>query len=116
VISLARFSIRRPNVSLAAWLVVAVALSVIGLGVAGTLSPSITVVPGTQSSRAEQLASAQFGPTQLVPILIEGPKQNSTVRARGWSPRSRRVHRRASFPRGTLAPRARGYAPSRPPR
>jgi len=75
VISLARFSIRRPKASLAAWLVIAVALSVIGFGVAGTLSPSVTVVPGTQSSRAQQLASAQFGPTQLVPILLEGPKQ-----------------------------------------
>jgi len=75
VVSLARFSIRRPKLALAAWVGVAVALSVIGLGVAGTLSPSITVVPGTQSARAEQLASAQFGPTQLVPILLEGPKQ-----------------------------------------
>ena len=75
MISLARFSIRRPRASLALWLAVAVVLSVIGFGVAGTLSPSITVVPGTQSSRAQQLASAQFGPTQLVPILLEGPKQ-----------------------------------------
>jgi RND superfamily putative drug exporter len=75
MISLARFSIRRPKASLVAWLVVGVALSVIGLGVARTLSPSVTVVPGTQSSRAHQLANAQFGPTQLVPILLEGPKQ-----------------------------------------
>jgi putative drug exporter of the RND superfamily len=75
MISLARFSIRRPKASLVAWLIVGVALSVIGLGVARTLSPSVTVVPGTQSSRAQQLANAQFGPTQLVPILLEGPKQ-----------------------------------------
>ena len=58
-----------------AWLVLAVGLSVVGFGVAGTLSPSVTVVPGTQSLRAQQLANAQFGPTQLVPILLEGPKQ-----------------------------------------
>ena len=75
MISLARFSIRRPKASLAAWLAIGVALSLIGFGVAGTLSPSVTVVPGTQSSRAQQLADAQFGPTQLVPILLEGPKQ-----------------------------------------
>ena len=31
-------------------------------------------MPGTQSSRALRLANAQFGPTQLVPILLEGPK------------------------------------------
>jgi hypothetical protein len=47
---------------------------VIGFGVSKTLSPSIQVVPGTQSSRAQQLASAQFGPTPLVPILLEGPR------------------------------------------
>ncbi len=74
MLSLAQFSIRRPKVALAVWLVVALVLSVIGFGVDRALSPSITVVPGTQSSRAQQLANAQFGPTQLVPILLEGPK------------------------------------------
>jgi hypothetical protein len=39
-----------------------------------TPAPSVTVVPGTQSARAQQLANAQFGPTQLVPIVLEGPK------------------------------------------
>jgi RND superfamily putative drug exporter len=74
MITLARLSIRRPKTAIAAWLVVAVALTLIGLGVSNTLSPSITVVPGTQSSSAERLANAQFGPSQLVPILLEGPK------------------------------------------
>ncbi|HUA49886.1 MAG TPA: MMPL family transporter [Solirubrobacteraceae bacterium] len=75
MISIARYSIRRPQASLAAWLVIAIALSMIGLGVASSLSPSVTVVPGSQSARAQRLANAQFGPTQLVPILLEGPKQ-----------------------------------------
>ena len=74
MITLARFSIRRPKLALAAWLVTAAVLTLIGLGVSSTLSPSVTVVPGTQSSRADQLAKATFGPTQLVPILLEGPK------------------------------------------
>jgi putative drug exporter of the RND superfamily len=74
MVSLARFSIRRPKLALAVWLVVGVALTLIGLGVSSSMSPSVTVVPGTQSSRAQQLANAQFGPTQLVPILLEGPK------------------------------------------
>ena len=74
MLSLARFSIRRPTVALGGWLVVAAVLTLIGLGVPGSLSPSITVVPGTQSSRAEKLATATFGPTQLVPILLEGPR------------------------------------------
>jgi X-X-X-Leu-X-X-Gly heptad repeat protein len=74
MLTLAKLSIRRPKVALAAWLALAAALSVIGFGVSKTLSPSITVVPGTESARAQQLAGAHFGPSQLVPILLEGPK------------------------------------------
>jgi RND superfamily putative drug exporter len=74
MISLAKLSIRRPKVALTIWLTTAVVLTLIGLGVSSSLSPSITVVSGTQSSRAQQLANAQFGPTQLIPILLEGPK------------------------------------------
>ena len=73
MLTLSRFSIRRPWTALAVWIVVAAVLTAIGFGVAGSLSPSITVVPGTASSRAERLANAQFGPSQLVPILLEGP-------------------------------------------
>jgi RND superfamily putative drug exporter len=74
MLALARMSVRRPKAALAGWLVYAVALALIGFGVDNALSPSITVVPGTQSSHAQQLANAQFGPSQLVPILLEGPK------------------------------------------
>jgi X-X-X-Leu-X-X-Gly heptad repeat protein len=73
MLTLARWSIRQPKAAVAAWLVTATVLAVIGFGVSSALSPSITVVPGTQSSRAQQLANAQFGPSQLVPILLEGP-------------------------------------------
>lgn len=73
MLSLARFSIHRPKTALAIWSVVAVVLVVIGLIASSTLSPPVTVVPGTASARAERLAGAQFGPTQLVPILVEGP-------------------------------------------
>lgn len=74
MLTLARLSIRHPKAMLIGWLAVAAVLTLIGLGVSNTLSPSVTVVPGTQSSRAQQLANAQFGPTQLVPILLEGPR------------------------------------------
>ena len=74
MIRLAKLSIRRPKSALAAWLIVGAALSVIGFGVSKSLSPSITVVKGTESARAEKLAGAKFGPSQLVPILLEGPK------------------------------------------
>jgi len=53
---------------------VAAVLSLIGLGVSHSLSPSITIVPGSESSRAEDLARSEFGPSVLVPILLEGPR------------------------------------------
>lgn len=74
MISLAKLSIRRPKASLAMWLIVGLALSLVGFGVTKALSPMITVVPGTESARAEKLAGAKFGPTQLVPIMLEGSK------------------------------------------
>jgi RND superfamily putative drug exporter len=74
VLRLARLSIRHPRPALAAWAVLALFLTLVGMGVAGSLSPSITVVEGTDSSRAEHLAEAEFGPSVLVPILLEGPK------------------------------------------
>ena len=73
MISLAKLSIRRPRTAIAVWLIAGIALSVIGFGVSKSVSPSVTVVPNTQSSRATALANAQFGPSQLVPILLEGP-------------------------------------------
>jgi X-X-X-Leu-X-X-Gly heptad repeat protein len=48
-------------------------LSLIGLGVSKSTSPTITVVPGTEASRAQHLADTHFGPSVLVPILLEGP-------------------------------------------
>ncbi len=73
VVRLARLSIRKPRAMLAASVVLAVVLGAIGLGVAHSLSPTIVVVSGTESSRAQSLANAQFGSTQLVPILLRGP-------------------------------------------
>ncbi len=73
MLHLARLSIRKPRAMLAASLAVAVALGAVGLGVSHSLSPSIVVVSGTESSRAQELANARFGPTQLVPILLQGP-------------------------------------------
>ena len=73
MLRLARISIRRPRAALAAWALVAAALVLIGLGVSHSLSPSITVVPGSESSRAQRLSQGEFGPSVLVPILLEGP-------------------------------------------
>jgi putative drug exporter of the RND superfamily len=84
MIRLARYSIRRPRETLLGWGALTVVLALIGLGVAHSLSPSIVVVPGTESSRAQQLASAHFGPTQLVPILLQvAPAQRAQLEREG---------------------------------
>ncbi len=74
MISLAKWSIRRPKTALAIWLLVAAGLVWLGFGVTNTMSPTITVVKGTESARAQTLADAQFGQSQLVPILLEGDR------------------------------------------
>ena len=74
MIRLARFSTRRPFVAFAIWLAVAAALAAIGLGVSYSLSPTIVVVPGSETARAEHLAESNFGPSVLVPVMLEGPK------------------------------------------
>jgi X-X-X-Leu-X-X-Gly heptad repeat protein len=73
VIRLARLSLRHPVFSLASLCAIGLALSLIGLGVSKSVSPTITVVPGTEASRAQHLADTHFGPSVLVPILLEGP-------------------------------------------
>ncbi|QEC49803.1 MMPL family transporter [Baekduia soli] len=73
MLRLALLSIRRPVPTLLVWLAVAAALTVAGLGVSHSLSPSVVTVPGSESSRAQTLADRQFGPSVLVPILLQGP-------------------------------------------
>ncbi|HEX8715214.1 MAG TPA: MMPL family transporter, partial [Solirubrobacteraceae bacterium] len=74
MLRLAALSIRKPEITLIASVVVAIALGAIGFGVSHSLSPSIVVVSGTESSRAQTLANSHFGSTQLVPILLRGPR------------------------------------------
>jgi RND superfamily putative drug exporter len=72
MIALAKFSLRRPRIALAGWVVVAAVLSVIGLSVDQYVSPQV-YASKTESYEAQQLADAKFGPTQNVLILLEGP-------------------------------------------
>ncbi|HEU4975263.1 MAG TPA: MMPL family transporter [Baekduia sp.] len=74
MLRLARLSIARPRIALALWAAVAIALALIGFGISDALSPSKTAVSGSESARAVHLANAEFGPSQLVPVLLEGPK------------------------------------------
>lgn len=73
---LARIAVRRPIIALSLAVIVIGALGLVGLGVSSSVSPTVTVVPGTQASRAQHLAEAQFGPSVLVPILLEGPARS----------------------------------------
>lgn len=75
MLRLAKVSIRFPIQAVVVWAFIAFALAAVGLGVSRSLSPSVTVVPGSESSRAQQLARDEFGPSVLVPILLEGPKR-----------------------------------------
>ena len=75
MLRLARIAIRHPKSTLAVWVVFAVVMVGIGLNVAGGLSPSVTTVAGSESSRAQTLADQRFGPSVLVPILLQGPKR-----------------------------------------
>jgi uncharacterized membrane protein YdfJ with MMPL/SSD domain len=73
MLRLATTAIRHPRATLLVWLVVGGILAAIGLGVEHQLSPSVTVIPGTQASQAQTIAEDQFGPSTLVPILLQGP-------------------------------------------
>jgi RND superfamily putative drug exporter len=75
MVHLARLAIRRPLAALITATAAVVALALVGLGLTGAVSPSITTVPGTQAYHAEHLVDAEFGPSVLVPILLEGPQR-----------------------------------------
>ena len=84
MLRLARISIARPRAALLSWGVIVIALSVVGLGVAHSLSPSIVVVPGTESSRAQRYADAHFGAHPARADPAPGARaRSSTARDRG---------------------------------
>ena len=92
MIRIARSSIRRPRTAVALWLVIAVALGLVGTQLESRFSPSILVAKGTPSAQAHDLAEGYFGDSQLTPIMLSGPakqidRQGATLvahlRARG---------------------------------
>jgi RND superfamily putative drug exporter len=58
---------------LAAAFVLMVVLGAIGVGVEGKLSPTTLNIPGTPSSRADQMLREHFGDTAPFAILLQGP-------------------------------------------
>jgi putative drug exporter of the RND superfamily len=68
-------ALRRPKTVLASWLALAAFLAILGLDVESRLTQSILVIPGTESDRAVQLATDEFGQSVTTPILLEGPSR-----------------------------------------
>jgi putative drug exporter of the RND superfamily len=66
-------TLRHPRAVLAAAAIVLAALGVIGIGVEGRLNPTTLDIPGTDSSRANQLVSDHFGDSAPFVILLRGP-------------------------------------------
>ncbi len=73
MIRLANIATRRPKATLVVWLAIFAVLGYIGTKVESHLSPSILVVKGTESSRAQEIATSRFGNSVLVPIMLQGP-------------------------------------------
>jgi putative drug exporter of the RND superfamily len=73
MIRLANIASRRPKSVIVAWLVLLAALGFAGTRVERHLSPSILVVKGTESSRAQEIAQSRFGDSVLVPVMLVGP-------------------------------------------
>jgi RND superfamily putative drug exporter len=65
--------LRHPRAVLATAAIVLVALGIIGIGVEGRLAPTTLDIPGTDSSRANQLVSDHFGDSAPFVILLRGP-------------------------------------------
>jgi RND superfamily putative drug exporter len=73
MIRLAQVCIHRPKATVAIWLVLVAALGFVGSQITDKFSPSILVVKGTESSRAQDIATSRFGNSVLVPIMLQGP-------------------------------------------
>ncbi|HEY2715957.1 MAG TPA: MMPL family transporter [Solirubrobacterales bacterium] len=80
------------------------ALGVIGTGVNARLDPTSLSVPGTESSRADQLLREHFGDSAPFAILLEGPPQAVEKQGQELVAALRRTHPGAS----TLSPWDRG--------
>jgi RND superfamily putative drug exporter len=65
--------LRYPRRTLAVAGLVAVSLGALGLGVEEKLSPSTLEIPGTSSSRANEMLREHFGPSAPFAILLRGP-------------------------------------------
>ena len=66
-------SLRHPRTVLVAAALVLVVLGLVGTGVEGRLQPTTLNIPGTDSSRSNQLLRHHFGASMPFAILLQGP-------------------------------------------
>ena len=66
-------TLRHPRAVLVVAAIVLAAFGIIGVGVEGRLAPTTLDIPGTDSSRANQLVSEHFGDSAPFVILLRGP-------------------------------------------
>jgi RND superfamily putative drug exporter len=66
-------SLRHPRAVLVVAALVLVILGAIGTGVEGRLQPTTLNIPGTDSSRSNQLLRRHFGASMPFAILLQGP-------------------------------------------
>lgn len=78
--SLSAFSLRRPALALALFVVATIALSLFG-GSRQHVQPASLKVEGTESARAQALIAGRFDESSTVPILLSGP--SSAIRSQG---------------------------------
>ena len=67
------FLLRHPRAVLAVAAVLLAALAVIGTGTEDRLDPTTLDVPGTESSRGNQILREHFGDSAPFAILLRGP-------------------------------------------
>jgi putative drug exporter of the RND superfamily len=70
---IARFAIRQPKLVIVGWIVMVLALGLIGRGVEDKVLPTELLVPGTEPDRAEDMRKGHFG--EDAAVLLRGPKE-----------------------------------------
>lgn len=73
MIRIARHSIRHPRIAILVWLGLVVGLGLLGSQIEHRFAPSIIVPKGTESARAQKLATSHFGDSVLTPVMLVGP-------------------------------------------
>jgi RND superfamily putative drug exporter len=70
---LARFALRRPGAVLVAWVALFAVAVAVGSSARDRLNTTDLRIPGTESARASDLTTQQFGGTVAIVLLLKGP-------------------------------------------